>query len=220
LRWVLPFLAAAFVFCSDEQLAKANGLLESGDFLGARKIYSRMIDTRPQDFAAQYGVAMSFCAEAIYKTELGLAGPQDWYPAIYHMTVASHLDDNAQVRRTLGILHFNLGLCYKKDGDREAAIGRIQRAVSYDSTLLKAYNLLGALYHEQGDYTRAEQCYRRTIILKPDYAMAHFNLGALAWAQQDLAGAEKHFLDAVALEPESDYFQSWLDKARSALGRR
>ena len=33
------------------------------------------------------------------------------------------------------------------------AIQRISQAVAYDSTLLKADNLLGALYHEQGDLT-------------------------------------------------------------------
>jgi tetratricopeptide (TPR) repeat protein len=219
LRTIGLICVCLLIGCSGKRIGTANALLEAGDFIGARTMYEGVIACHPRDFTAHYGLAMSWCAEAIYKTELGLADPDDWYPAIYQMTVASHLDTNMQARRTLAIMHFNLGACYKKAGDREAAISRIQQAIDYDSTLLKAYNLLGALYHEQGDLDEAENCYRRALILKPDYAMAHFNLGALDWARSDFVGAEKSFQNAAALEPDNDLFQEWLTKAQARAGR-
>ncbi|MBN2037401.1 MAG: tetratricopeptide repeat protein [Chitinispirillaceae bacterium] len=216
---VVPLICILVPGCRDSGLSSAKALLESGDFLSARPIYEKIIKNRPADFAAHYGLGMSFCAEAIYKTDLGLAEPHDWYPAIYQITVAAHLDTSPEVRRTLAILHYNLGTCYRKNGDVENAVLRISQALSYDSTLLKAYNLLGTLYHEQGDLEKAESCYRRTLIIKPDYAMAHFNMGALCWARQKYGDALRHFTDATACEPENRYFQTWLAKARERAGR-
>jgi tetratricopeptide (TPR) repeat protein len=211
---------ALFLYCKDPDLTAAKTLLESGDYLAARAIYEKAASAHPDDFAARYGLGMSWCAEAIYKTELGLADPDDWYPAIYQMTVASHLQPSGEARRTLAILHYNLGACYKKLGQPRDALRRIKEAVSYDSTLLKAYNMLGALYQDEGDLDKAESCYRRTLLLKPDYAMAHFNLGALSWARNDFKGALQHFLDAAAIEPENSSFQGWLTKARTAADKR
>ena len=209
--------AITFISCEGDRLKEAKKLLESGDFLSARSLYEREAAARPGDFAARYGLGMTWCAEAIYRTELGLAEPEDWYPAIYQMTVAGHLDTGEQVHRTLAILHYNLGACYKKMGAADEAMARIQQAVSYDSTLLKAYNMLGALYQEQGDFDKAEKCYHRVLIIKPEYAMAHFNLGALSWARGEYAAAEKYFRNATALEPQNAYFALWLSKAVKAV---
>jgi tetratricopeptide (TPR) repeat protein len=206
--------------CGRDRLETAKALIENGDYLAARKVYERILDSQPRDFAAHFGLGMTWSAEAIYKTELGLARPSDWYPAIYHMTVAAHIETNDQARRTLAILHFNLGACYLKQGDRDQAMQRISQAVAYDSTLSKANNLLGALYHEQGDFDNAERCYRRILLIEPDHAMAHFNLGALAWARKDFREAEKDFADAVADEPDNAYFKTWLFKAHTSAGRR
>jgi tetratricopeptide (TPR) repeat protein len=206
--------------CRDHQLAAAKALLESGDYLSARPLYCRIVESKPRDYAAHYGLGMSYCAEAMRKTDLGLAEPDDWYPAIYQVTVAAHLDTSPEVRRTLAILHYNLGACYRKNDKAADAILLIAKAISYDSTLLKAYNLLGTLYYEQGDLDKAESCYRRTLIIKPDYAMAHFNLGTLFWARGRYKDALVCFTDAAALDPENDYFQSWLSKARVRAGKR
>lgn len=213
---LLCCIALCCTGCRKDRLARAKELLEGGDFLAARKIYSRMVESYPNDYAVHYGLGMCWCAEAMYKTELGLATPLDWYPAIYQMSVASNFTDSDQVYHTLAILYYNLGACFKKAGNREEAIQRIQNSVSYDSTLLKAYNLLGALYQEQGDLDKADLSYRRALLLKPDYPPAHFNRGALAWSRNDYATAVHCFQDAVTCEPQNAYFLSWLKKARSA----
>jgi tetratricopeptide (TPR) repeat protein len=206
-------LAVLLVGCRGSALIRANALLESGDYASARALYARMVATEPGNFAAHYGLGMSWCAEAMFKSELGLAEPDDWFEAISQLTIASRLDTIGEVRRTLAVLHYNLGACFKKNGNIDDAILRIGRAISYDSTLLKAYNLLGTLYQERGELDRAESCYRRVLIIKPDYAMAHFNLGTLCWARKEYGSARKHFVDAAALEPGNGYFETWLGKA-------
>lgn len=199
-------------------LRKGNDLLEAGDFHSARRIYERIIDREPENFAAQYGLGMSWCAETIYKTELGLAEPGDWYPAIYHMTIAMNLKEHKRVQETLAILHFNLGTCFKQANDLDAAIALLEQAVAYDPNLLKALNLLGALYHETKNYAEAEYYYKKVIAIQPDYAMAYFNLGALAWTQNEKKQAVDYFQKAVTLDPENTYFISWLQKAQKQTG--
>jgi len=200
-------------------LKQANLLLESGDYLGARKRYKRIINKDPENFSAHFGLGMSYCAETIFKTDLGMAKTEDWHPAIYHMTIAMNLNENDQVKQTLAILHFNLGTFFKKENNQDAAIESLKQAVAYDPTLLKALNLLGAMYHESGNLEDAEYYYKKTIELRPDYAMAHFNLGAIAWARKDFEAAVSYFQKAVSLAPENTYFQNWLAKAEKHAGK-
>lgn len=200
-------------------LKKANLLLESGDYLGARKRYKKIINKDPENFSAHFGLGMSYCAETIFKTDLGMAKTEDWHPAIYHMTIAMNLNENDRVKQTLAILHFNLGTFFTKDNNPEAAIESIKQAVAYDPTLLKALNLLGAMYHERGNLEEAEYYYKKTIDLKPDYAMAHFNLGAIAWVRKDFEASVSYFQKAVSLAPENTYFQNWLAKAEKHAGK-
>jgi tetratricopeptide (TPR) repeat protein len=214
----LLFAVALVAGCVSRDLERAGALLEGGDFLGAQRLYARVLERRPRDFAPHYGMAMAHCAEAINRTELGLAAPEDWYPAIYHMTVAAGIDSRPRALTTLAILHYNLGASYRRNGQTEEAIARLERAVDCDSTLLKATNLLGAMYHERGDLDKAARCYRRTLAAHPDYPLAHFNLGALAWARGDFAAARDRFERAAALSPGNGHFREWLDKARSRLG--
>ncbi|MBD3320537.1 MAG: tetratricopeptide repeat protein [Chitinivibrionales bacterium] len=164
-------------------------------------------------------MGMSLCAEAMYKMELGLGCAHDWYPAIYHMNVASNLQPNtSEVRRTLAILHFNLGTCHNREENIDAAIRRLKNAIVYDSTLVKAHNLLGALYQTGGNLDKARQSYRRVLELQPEYAMAHFNLGAVAWAAGEYSSAASHFSQAVELSPGNAYFEQWLRKAKHRSG--
>lgn len=209
-------MCALLVFCNfttESRLKKGNALLESGDFLGARRVYEHIIEHEPESFAAHYGLGMSWCAETIYKTELGLAKPDDWFAAIYHMTIAMNIREDERVLKTLGILYFNLGTCFKKQNDIENAIKLMEQSLVYDPALLKALNLLGAMYHERNNFKIAEQYYLKAVAVQPQYALAYYNLGALAWVQKEYTRAASYFQQAVSLEPENGYFREWLTKA-------
>lgn len=149
----------------------------------------------------------------MHRTRLGLAEPMDWYQAIYHMTVAANLSDSEEPRRTLAVLNFNLAASYKKNNRTDDALRRLEEALTYDSTLLKAANLLGAMYHQRGNYDRARRAYQRVVNIDSTYATGHFNLGALAWAVNDFGQADKHFALAERLEPHNPYFREWQQKA-------
>jgi len=214
--WVTAF-AAMFIGCTDTDMPRANGFLESGDYLRAREIYARILERTPNNYPARYGMGMTYSAEAIHKTELGMAKPLDWYPAVYHLNLAANLMENSDVHATLAVLHYNLATMYRKQGDTESAVERLEQAVTYDSTLLKAVNLLGTLYHQDGYMEDAARCYRQVVSISPEYAMAHFNLGAVDWALGDLESAYERFVTADSLSPGNEYFESWLQRAHARL---
>lgn len=202
-----------------KELNHAKRLLEAGDFLQARKVYADLVNRFPDHDRAHYGLGMTWCAEAIYKTELGMAEPGDWYRAIYHLTIASNYSDDEAIRKTLAILHFNLGTSYRKAGRTDAAVKSMEQAIAHDGTLVKALNLLGTIYHRKGNYQQAEKYYRRVLTLKPEHAMVHFNLGALAWAQKEFESAHEYFQKAVEFAPSNAYFRKWLSKVQQRIER-
>ncbi len=210
--------AAMIVGCSGADMATANEFLESGDYLRARKLYERILKHNPKNYAARYGMGMTYSAEAIHKTELGMAEPLDWYPAVYHLNLAANLRERSDVHATLAVLHYNLATMYRREGDTESALERLEQAVTYDSTLLKAVNLLGTLYHQDGYMEDAARCYERVVSISPQYAMAHFNLGAVDWALGNYESAYNRFQVADSLSPGNEYFESWLERARARVG--
>jgi tetratricopeptide (TPR) repeat protein len=213
------FVTALLLFagCVRQDISRADQLLSSGDFLEARRLYERAVRHEPESFDAHYGLGMSWCAEALYRTELGLAVPDDWFPAIYHLSRALGIRNDPHARATLAILHFNLGSSFRRRGEDALAIERLEQAVSYDSTLIKAHNLLGAIYHEHGRYDQAVRCYRCVLKNSPGYAMAHFNLGAASWALGDFRTARSHFSQAAEIEPHNTYYAGWVKKAESRI---
>ncbi len=216
---LLPAIMALSFFagCAQRRIETADALLESGEFIEARALYGKVLAKEPRNYRAHYGLGMSWCAEAVHKTELGLAQPTDWYLAIYHMTVAANLGAGEPANRTLGILHFNLGAAYRNEDNSDGAVARLEQAIVYDSTLLKAHNLLGAIYHQQGYLDDAEECYARVLAIDSTYAMAHFNRGAIAWAQGAFDRAAAHFESALHFDPQNVYFAEWLEKARARM---
>ncbi|MFW6253398.1 MAG: tetratricopeptide repeat protein [Chitinivibrionales bacterium] len=203
--------------CSSTELSKADQLLREGHYRKARQIYSRHVESRPRSFRAHYGLAMSWCAEALQKSELGLGESRDWFLPIYHMNRALSVGAGEKAQRNLAIFHYNLGAAFHREKSIEEAIKRLEHSVSLDSTLLKAHNLLGAIYHQRGNLSQAQRCYRRVIRIQPEYAMAHFNLGALSWARGDYASSASCFEKAVSLAPHNGHFLLWLEKARQQM---
>jgi len=212
---VVIYFTTTGLFCSVAPIDEAKALLEEGNFSAAQATYNRLLEHDPRNFAAHYGAGMALCAEALYKTKLDLVSPHDWYGAIFHMEMAHSLRPaDKTVSKKLAIFHFNLGTCFRKSNSEDKSLSQFEQALSIDSTLLKAANLLGTIYHQRGNFEKARKFYYHTLTLDPHYAMAHFNLGALSWAENDFIKAEEHFANALDAAPNNDYFKTWLSNAR------
>ncbi len=88
-----------------------------------------------------------------------------------------------------------LGLTYRAQGDRSAAIAALQKAIALDPDLPEAHNNLGILRLSDADFLEA-------IRIQPDYADAHSNLATLLAGKGEFAQARQHFETALRMRPE------------------
>ena len=89
------------------------------------------------------------------------------------------------------------------DGNIDAGIAKVQRALAADPDIVEAYTMLGNLHSKAKRFEDAAQAYQRALKLDPEHQGAAFSL-ALTYKQLGrLADAETGFERARALDPKS-----------------
>ena len=115
----------------------------------------------------------------------------------------------------------DLGVCEKRLGNPEAAIGRYQSAlrVSTDRTLRStAFANLGSAYRQKGSYVLARQNYEAALNLIPDNDLALTGLGLVQQQTGDLPGAIDSYRRAAEAAP-SDISYLLLGQALRKAGK-
>jgi Flp pilus assembly protein TadD len=98
-------------------------------------------------------------------------GPGQAGEAARHYTAALAL------RPESAVVHNNLGLALKDQGDLVGAVACYREALRLDPKLALAHNNLGNALRARGDLDGAVACYKEALRLDPKHAPAHFNLG-------------------------------------------
>ncbi|MBF0433712.1 MAG: tetratricopeptide repeat protein [Fibrobacteria bacterium] len=208
------------ISCTTQDLELADEFLSMGDFFQARKLYKKVIEHSPRNFQARFGTALSYYQEAAYKTKQKTVTKEDWENAVYHLKLASHINETANLKKNLAGAYYNLGVYYKQNQQFTASLSQFQRAVVFDTTLYEAYNQLGALYHQKGEYKKSEIAYIRSLHIKPNYAVAYFNLGSLYWTMKNFEKVINSWDKAVYLDRNNSHYQEWLRKAKAKTRAR
>jgi protein O-GlcNAc transferase len=125
--------------------------------------------------------------------------------------VAAHPSVAAHARR--------LGAALLANGDHEAAIVPLQRAVALEPENARGHNNLGEAYLAQGATELAIDCYRRAISCEPSRAPAYNNLGRALLRSERCAEAVESLERAIALAPALIAAHLNLGGALSSLGR-
>ena len=89
-----------------------------------------------------------------------------------------------------------------KNGQLEAAIVAVRRALALQPDHPMLLSHLGAFLWDVGRYAEAEVALRRSIEIEPEYAPSHGNLGSVLGAQQKFAEGGAHFREALRIEPD------------------
>ena len=88
---VLTLATALLVGCSKE-LEKADELLATGDFAGAKAIYQARLDEKPADAAGTIGLARTLYLQALEKSRSGADTADDWNAVVEMMEKAIIID--------------------------------------------------------------------------------------------------------------------------------
>lgn len=94
-----------------------------------------------------------------------------------------------------------LGTLALLDGDADAAVSYLSKAVRFTQTNPEILSNFGFSLHEQGKLNAAAENYRKAIALDPNYAPAHFNLHALLLSRGDMAPAIQSLRRVLEINP-------------------
>jgi predicted O-linked N-acetylglucosamine transferase (SPINDLY family) len=103
-------------------------------------------------------------------------------------------------------------------GDKDGAIGSLQRAVELDPRFVQAWNYLGILLGESGDDAGAAAAFEQAIRLDPAHARAWNNLGNAQRSLGRLEDAASSFANALAARPDYPLAAANLATAQRDLG--
>jgi len=94
-------------------------------------------------------------------------------------------------------INVELGLHYMREGQKNAAMEKFQKALEQDPGLSAAHSGIAVLYESLGETAKADHHFRRAVSLNPKDSRAHNNYGAFLCGNNRWPEAEKHFLLAA-----------------------
>jgi tetratricopeptide (TPR) repeat protein len=168
---------------SDQDLAKAIQLHQSGNLDRAIRLYEKVVRKQPRHAAAL--------------NLLGLAR----FQAGRLEDAVSPMERALAIKPDLPDARYNLGLILHSLRRYEDAIPHLQQSVAERPGDAEARNNLGAALKEAGRYEEAAEQYRAALALNAGYAEAHCNLGNALLALGRAAEAMEPFRRALELRP-------------------
>lgn len=105
--------------------------------------------------------------------------------------------------------NYEQGLALQKERKCADAIGKLDRALSYDPDLLQAYHARAICHARLSRFDQALADFNATVRLKPDYAAGHEGRGAMHRQKGNLDAALADWDTAIRLDPARSYARRW-----------
>lgn len=140
------------------------------------------------------------------------------------LTELGRLDDlprlYAELKPSSYFGNLNLAILLQEQGQRDAAVARLHRAIEIDPLKVFAHFRLGVVLKEMQKPDEAADSFRRAIQVAPAHATSHAGLGNILSDQGRHEDAFYCFRRAVELMPTNALFHYYLGSAHKQLGRQ
>lgn len=116
------------------------------------------------------------------------------------------------------MLHYGLGLCYLKLGDKKNALKEFQEELKVTANMNElAWYQIGLLYKEQKKYEDAEKAFQWAIKRAPALTDVHFELAKMyaEWGKLELA--RKEALETLRFDPTNEEAKAFLAEIEAKL---
>ncbi len=201
----------------DDAIEDADQRQQEGDLVGAKAIYSAVLDEQSDHLYArtQRGVlraALENLDGAIDDFDAVLEADEDHLMALLNRGLARHslgdidaalndynraleqVDDNPELWTNRGIAHFS-------NQSFDAALNDFNRAIDIDDQMAEAYFQRANVHRVLGDVGRALNDYASAIELRPDFVDAYSARGFLFLQMEDVDQAFPDLNRAIELQP-------------------
>ncbi len=201
----------------DEAMKRAAEKLAEGDLLGARILYSAVLNEQPDNLDAlvQRGIlraSFEELSDAIDDFDGALELDPDHLVARLNRALALHstgrvdeaisdydraieqVDDNPEIWVNRGIARFS-------SQDFSAAKADLDRAIELDDSMVQAYFQRGNVHRVLGEVGHALRDYEKAIELAPGFVEAYSARGYLHLQLEDAQAAIADFQRAIELQP-------------------
>jgi len=158
---------------------------EKGDVSSLINSASEAIKFQPNQYMSHYLLGKSYIAAGRYND------------------AADELSVSINLKKDFAPAHFEMGNAQYKKFSYPLAKESYKKAISYDKTLIDAYNNLGVLSTITGDLNAAEKYLKTCITINPNYAVAYKNLGILYDTKMKKgAAAAENYTKYLTLRPD------------------
>lgn len=140
------------------QIERAEILRNAGKIDASIDVYEDIIDQFSSNPQLYHQIAMMY----LYK--------EDYRNAIRYY---DKIEDEVGINERLSVQKQKL---YMQLGDKQKAIGELQKLIDNQAGNIKYYNLLANLYASEKQYEKAEKVYNKVKEISPDDAYVHINL--------------------------------------------
>ena len=108
----------------------------------------------------------------------------------------------------LAIVHYNIGLAVRQQGDTDAAITQYEEALQSDPDYASARINLGGLLFDMGRTDEAIFHLQKALQTDPNNGQAHNNLGNACLQKGNFSAAMAQFQQAMKLEPSDPWVKN------------
>ena len=218
-----------------EMLTRATSAVDTGDMMGAERLYRQVLHADPYNVTAAAGLAevcqasgrtsdaLSFFSRALrvrpedadlhYRRGLVLEEMEDIGEALASFrAVLRHRPDHADA-------HYHAGLALARQKKLAEAVKAFRAVLRHHPDHADALRSLAEALQQQGQAAEAEAAYRDVLRLRPEEPSAHNALGIFLVKQGDPASALAYFQEARRLEPGRASWHHNLGAALADSGR-
>lgn len=133
----------------EDQIDKADRLVQAGEYKKAERIYLKLITKDPQDASLYNKLALVYLGDKNYKD------------------AANAIDQALQLEPDNDTFYNNQGLLFYQQGDYDEAVESYEKSININNKVASRFMNLGLAYFMCKKYRKAADAYEKALISEP-----------------------------------------------------
>ena len=203
--------------CDGDARHRGSESLRIGDYDRAIIAWNSVLDVKPADREARYGLALSWFTKARDEEHMRESSDTSYEQAAHEFRILVNLDTTKTVRTMASSSLFQVARISVEADHFEDALRVLNESIQLDSLNWFAWNLKGLVLEGLGKPDAAQTNYEHIISQAPDFVTAYINLGNLHWSQRKFGEAWDDWSLGLDRDSSNTYLKYWVGRAEVKL---